>query len=323
MMMQIALVGFGAGAASALLFASVASGSLFSIILFYLAPLPILIAAIGWSHWSAMIAALVAAAGLAFFLAPFFFIAFLIGIGFPAWWLGYLALLARPVPDAPGGIEWYPPGRLIVWAALLGGLVVIAAIGSFGFDEETFRAGLRTNFERILRIQAHIPADQPLEIPGTDVKRLVEFLVAVIPLAAGVIATFTNVLNLWLAARVVRTSGRLRRPWPDLPSMQFPAATTAMLAVLLAVSFVSGIVGTMAGILAASLSMAFGLLGFAVLHAVTRGKNGRGFILGGTYAAVLIFGWPILIMTLIGVTDTAFDLRGRFAGVKPPAPPTV
>ncbi|NWG26495.1 MAG: DUF2232 domain-containing protein [Pseudorhodoplanes sp.] len=323
MMMQIALVGIGAGAASALLFASVASGSLFSIILFYLAPLPILIAAIGWSHWSAMIAALVAAAGLAIFLAPFFFIAFLIGIGLPAWWLGYLALLARPMPGAPGGIEWYPPGRLIVWAALLGGLVVIAAIGSFGFDEESFRSGLRTNFERILRIQAHIPADQPLEIPGTDIKRLIEFLVAVIPLDAGVIATFTSVLNLWLAARIVRTSGRLRRPWPDLPSMQFPPATTALFAVLLAVSFVSGIVGTMAGILAASLSMAFGLLGFAVLHALTRGRSGRGFILGGTYAAVLIFGWPILIMTLIGVTDAAFDLRGRFANAKPPAPPTV
>ncbi len=62
-MMQIVLVGLGAGAASALLFASVASGSPLSILLFYLAPLPILIAAIGWSHWAALIAALAAALG--------------------------------------------------------------------------------------------------------------------------------------------------------------------------------------------------------------------------------------------------------------------
>ena len=64
-MMQVFLIGIGAGAATALLFASVASGSPLSVLLFYLAPLPILIAAIGWSHWAALIAALAASAGLA------------------------------------------------------------------------------------------------------------------------------------------------------------------------------------------------------------------------------------------------------------------
>src|SRR6266576_1040447 len=96
-MMQIVLIGLGAGAAAALLFASVASGSLISILLFYLAPLPILIAALGWSHWAALIAACAAAAGLALIFGGFFFVAFLLGVGLPAWWLGYLALLGRPM----------------------------------------------------------------------------------------------------------------------------------------------------------------------------------------------------------------------------------
>ena len=48
-MLQIVLVGLGAGAAAALLFASIASGSILATLLFYLAPLPILIAALGWS----------------------------------------------------------------------------------------------------------------------------------------------------------------------------------------------------------------------------------------------------------------------------------
>ena len=100
-MMQLVLIGIGAGAATALLFASVASGSPLSVLLFYLAPLPILIAAMGWSHWAALIAAVVAAAGLAAVFGGFFFIAFLIGIGLPAWWLGYLALLARPATRRP------------------------------------------------------------------------------------------------------------------------------------------------------------------------------------------------------------------------------
>src|SRR5215210_5058174 len=106
-MMQLYLIGLSAGAAAALLFASVASGSLLSVLLFYLAPLPILIAALGWSHWAALIAAVVASAGLAAIFGWFFFIAFMVGIGLPAWWLGYLALLARPAAT-PEGLEWYP-----------------------------------------------------------------------------------------------------------------------------------------------------------------------------------------------------------------------
>ena len=56
-MIQIVLVGLGAGAAAALLFASVVSGSLAAVFLFYLAPLPIMIAALGWSHMAGLIAA--------------------------------------------------------------------------------------------------------------------------------------------------------------------------------------------------------------------------------------------------------------------------
>ena len=52
-MMQIVLIGLGAGAAAALLFASVISGAWLSVVLFYLAPLPVMLAGLGWSHWSA------------------------------------------------------------------------------------------------------------------------------------------------------------------------------------------------------------------------------------------------------------------------------
>ncbi len=42
------------------------------------------------------------------------------------------------------GLEWYPPGRLVVWAGVLAALVVIVAIPNFGIDADTFRTGLRT-----------------------------------------------------------------------------------------------------------------------------------------------------------------------------------
>ena len=37
-------------------------------------------------------------------------------------------------------------------------------------------------------------------------------------------------------------------------------------------------------------------LGFAVLHTITHGMQGRGFMLGGVYGAVLVFGWPMLAL---------------------------
>lgn len=310
-MMQILLIGLGAGAASALLFASVASGSIISILLFYLAPLPIMIAALGWSHWSALFAAIVAAVGLSVVFGPFFIVAFLIGVGLPAWWLGYLALLARPVADTPDAMEWYPAGRLVVWAGIISALTVIAAIPNFGVDEESFRSGLRASFERVLKMQS--PADMPADIRNIDPDKVLDLLVAVIPLAAAVIATLTNAVNLWLAGRIVKVSGNLRRPWPDIPEMRFPPFAPAMLAVAVALSFLPSLLGTVGSILAASLLMAYAILGFAVLHALTRDAAARGFILAGSYVAVVVLFWPILLMSLAGLADTAFDIRGRLA----------
>jgi len=74
------LIGVGAGTASALLFASVISGSLFSILLFNLASLPILIVALGWSHLIALIAAATAALVLAAMFGAHLFLVFLLGI---------------------------------------------------------------------------------------------------------------------------------------------------------------------------------------------------------------------------------------------------
>src|SRR5499426_2503955 len=218
-MMQIILVGLGAGAAAALLFASVVSGSIAAIFLFYLAPLPILIAALGWSHVAGLIAA-ASATAVVVALSGIFFLAVPV-IAFGAWWLGYLALLARPASNGGGyALEWYPVGRLVLWAALLGTLVVAAAVPNFGTDQESWQAALRKTYERILRD------------PG-----LIDILVVAVPPAAAVFSTVTNLFNLWLAARIVRISGRLARPWPDLAALSLPPLSAGLLAAAIAGSF--------------------------------------------------------------------------------------
>jgi hypothetical protein len=327
-MMQIGLIGIGAGAAAALLFASVTSGTLLSIPLFYLAPLPIMIAGLGWSHWSALIAALSASAALAAYFGGVFFFAFLAGAGIPAWWLAYLAMLARPAGNSDNGaspasaaLEWYPPGRLVVWAAVLGAMVVLVAIPNFGTDAESFRAGLHEALARMLQAAVDTPTSDTAKsttLSGPD--RLIDFLVLAIPPAAAVLATMTNVVNLWLAARIVKFSGRLTRPWPAIAEMTFPRLFAAALALCVALSFVDGLIGIGASVMAASLLMAYGVLGFAVLLSITLGIKSRSFLIAGVFAAVIIFGWPVLALCLLGLIETAFNLRARAARKRgPPA----
>ena len=312
-MMQLGLIGIGAGAAAALLFASVTSGAWLSIPLFYLAPLPIMIAGLGWSHWAALIAALAGALALGIAFGPVFFFSFLASAALPAWLLGYLAMLARPVGDAAAAIEWYPPGRLVIWAAVLGALVVVVAVPNFGLDAESFRAGLHNALTHIVRMETDLPADTSRAVPGAaNADRLMDFLVAAIPPAAAVLATITNVLNLWLAATIVRFSGLLKRT--------FPRPLAAALAVAVVLSFVGSLIGILAGVLSASLLMAYGVLGFAVLHAVTRGMASRMFLLAGVYTAVLVLGWPVLALCLLGLIDAVIDLRARITPTRgPPA----
>lgn len=319
-MMQTFLVALGAGATAALLHASIVSGAAIALVLIQIAPLPILIAAIGWNHLAGLLAAILAALGLGLAFGTPHLFTFLFGVGLPAWWLGYLALLGRPVATngAGGGTEWYPVGRLVQWAAIIAALIVAVAILSFGTSKEAVETELRNALERMVRLvqnQRQIPA-------GTDIRPTIDLLVLVVPLAAVVFLTIFNTFNLWLAARIVSVSGRLRRPWPELSAIELPPFSPALLAAAIAGSFLPDLPGLFAGLLAASLFTVYAMTGFAVLHTITRGVGGRGFVLAAAYAVVFIMIWPILAMSLLGLAETAFGIRARFASTAagPPAP---
>jgi hypothetical protein len=294
-MLQIILVGLGAGAAAALLFASVVSGSMAAVILFYLAPLPIMIAALGWSHVSGLIAAVSATAALGAFSGLFIVAVALIAFG--AWWLAYLTLLARPASNGGGAdLEWYPVGRLVLWAAVIGTLVVAAAIPNFGSDQQSLQSNLRRIYERIVREPS-----------------IIDLLVVAVPPAAAVFTMLTNVFNLWLAARAVKISGRLKRPWPDLAALSLPASTLALLALAIIGSFLPDLFGILSSAFAASLLMAFAIAGLAVLHFTTRGMRGRALALASTYVAALVLGWPVLLLSFAGIADRILGIRSRLA----------
>jgi hypothetical protein len=324
-MTQIVLIGLGAGAASALLFVSIASGSPLSFALANFAQLPIMLAAIGWTHHAGLLAALVASAGLALTTTGSVAIVFLIGIGLPAWFIGYLALLARPAGGAdPAAVEWYPVGRIVVWTAIIAALVVLVTMLRYGFDASQVQAGMRRELERALRFLSGSPANSPLQLPTVkDPQRLLDLLVLIVPPMKALALTVTSLINLWLAALIVRISGRLKRPWPQIAQMTFPPFAATVLAIAVAGTFLPDLIGLASGLFTASLLLAYALLGLAVLHAITLGLTGRGFMLTGIYFTVGLFGWPIVLMSLVGLLETIMSLRARAAARrKPPPPPT-
>jgi hypothetical protein len=322
MMMSIALIGLGAGVTSALLFAALASGQAYAIGLFYLTPLPIMLAGVAWSWASAAVAAVTAALLLGGFLGSWFVLAFLIGIGFPAVALSYLALLARPAANGGGGqLEWYPAGRIVLAGALIAAVATALTIPAFGTDLDGYRAALKLAFERVLRAQTATPADQPLALPGTrDTGALLDLLTVVMPPAAAVLSMVTSLGNLWLAGRIARASSRLARPWPEFGALAFPARAPLLLAAAVAGTFLPGIAGMIAVLFTATLLLAYAILGFAVIHGASRAMPSRPFILTAAWLAVFILGWPLLLAAMLGLADSFIDLRARAAHGRPNLP---
>ena len=322
LMIAIILIGLAAGCASALMFASIISGAMISLLLFYLAPLPLMVAALGWGPIAATIGGIVAASGLGAIFGLPYCIAFAITVAVPAWWLGHLSLLGRPLPGAASGngsapaapqLEWYPIGRILLWIAGFAALTTIAAMLTLGTDAETITNSLRRGLSRILGARDAASSG--------DIERWVAALAIIAPAAATIVAMMTLTLNLWLAGKITATSGRLHRPWPDLKSAELPPMTLVALSVALAFCFIGGLAAMFAQITTTALMLAYGLTGFAVLHTLTLALKSRVFWLCCAYAVVITFGWPMLAMIALGLADAVFGIRQRYLRGKPPPLP--
>jgi hypothetical protein len=152
-----------------------------------------------------------------------------------------------------------------------------------------------------------------------DVKRAGELIASFVPPATAALITLAYVLNLYAAGRIAMVSGRLKRPWPDLSALRFARLAPALFAVALAFWFMSGTPGMAGGIVSGAFLMAYAMMGFAVLHDITRNLGIRPFVLAGAYFVVMAAIWPIFFMTILGLADSIFDFRKNATAGKPPA----
>lgn len=312
---MLPIVGIGAGLVAALLFTVVITGSPLALLLSYVAPLPVFIAALGWNHRAGLVAAAFGTAAVAVVLKLPLGLAFAIGAALPAWWIAYLALLARA--DGNGGSEWYPLGRLLLWVAVIAALVTLGGALAISGDFEAYRTVMTRGLQLILGGGEGIGPSMRLP-PSVDVAELSARLAAWVPVAAAASFAAMIAVNLWLAAKAVQVSGRLPRPWPRIPATRMPVEAIAGLAAGIVLSFAGGFVGLAGGALAGALVAGFGLAGLACVHDLSRDKPWRMPTLLAIYLALLIMLITVFpFLALLGIADTLFDLRRRW----PPASP--
>ncbi len=322
-MASLILLGLGAGLAAALLFGTVAVGAPLAVILCYLAPLPIVIATLGWHRQVGLLACFVGASALALALRSSAGTAFLFGPALPAWLLACLVLTGRALagPDGVVRTAWLAPGAVLFATGLAGAfLAVAAAVGLGQGDATDFEAVLRRATVAILSSDIGLGGRVSGGEPNAGASAtFVNLLVLVAPAVAAAAFAVGLAANLWLGAKTAALSGRLPRPWSSLPETQMPRIALGVAGFAIVLCLLSGWPAILGRALAGGLAMAFALGGLALLHAATRGRSGRGAILFMTYVLTLFFGGTVLpILALAGMVDSATTLRRRF----PPPPPT-
>jgi len=323
-MIAIVLIAIAAGCASALMFASFISGALVSLLLVYFAPLPLMVAALGWGPLAATIGGIMAAVALGAFVGPAFCIVFAVMMALPAWWLGHLALLGRPVanavtsgnaaaPDA-AAVEWYPIGRLLLWIAGCAALIAMMNLLSLGTDAATITETMRAGFLRMI--------GSNLTASSEEVRQRIHAVVMIIPAGLSNSIMIMLTLNLLLAAKITATSGRLQRPWPVLKSTVLPPMTLAVLSASIAFCFTGGLLAILAQTVTAALLMAYALIGLAALHTLTLGLKSRSLWLSCAYAMLVISSGSLAVaMVVLGLADAIFGLRRRYLQGRPPPLP--
>ena len=290
------------GALAASPYLLVLTGSTGSMILVYLAQLPLFAAGLWLGTGAAASAGLVAAlilAGAGNLLAAGLFAALNV---VPVVLLVRQSLLARTAPG--NAVEWYPPGLMTAWLTGLGLAAAAVTFVFFGGPQGT-QAALR---------EALAPAlDRRLGEITPEVDELLAFVAGIFP---GIVATSWMVMTASsgiLAQGVLARFGASWRPSPDLAALALPTWIPVLLAFASGATLLGGTARFMGVNVLIVLAVPFCFAGLAVLHAVARRFPRPAVTLTVFYLLAGVLGWPLLLIALLGLLDSPLGLRRRFA----------
>lgn len=330
-----AVIAIGAGLASGMLYSLLGQGTSLASALSSLSPLPIMIAMLGFGRLVGL-GALVAAMATVALLVPLVgpriagadgldtalraTLSFGFMLGLPALWLSYIAsMAASPGASATGGV---PLERILTAGiaiattiVLLGLVVLVLRHGSLELAVDRIATQFATVLDEMLASRLKLPE-------GFDTRQMARMIVlASAPVAAGMLF-LVLMLDLWLAGKLTRLSGRLQLPWPDIArELSVPRPYGLLLAAAFATTFLGGSAALIASVIAMVVAAAFALQGLAVVHVFSRGWDFRGLMLGIFYGGVLlltaVFPFTPFLFTLLGLVESHYCFRNRKAATPP------
>ncbi len=315
------IIAIGAGCAAALLFVVSAQTSILAMGLAYLAPLPIMIATLGWELDAGAIAVAISVAVLAVLAEPLSALVFAASVAAPAWALAAFAVtplaryFGRQKPDAPV----YPSVGAIVSLAALFGMLASAGVLTAVI---VFYGGYREGARHVAQAVAALAAEAFDGAPGNLTAR--DFADALVRFGPSAIAASTLLMlcvNLYGAARSTQLSRNLRRPWSDVPaSLALPWPVGVVFLLCLGGAYaLPAPTGQYFSIVAGGLGAALALQGLAVAHALSRGLKMRPLMLVALYACcVLRAKYTLPVLAALGIVDGFLKLRSRAALIAPP-----
>lgn len=309
------LLGIAAGAASALLLAAVTSGGALGTPLFLMSALPIAIVTLGWGTLAAIASVIAGVVGLWFFVSWKAALLHAMVITVPMAIFAYLLGLGRPLDDEGKSFEWYPLERVFTAMVLVTAAGIIGVGAFIGFDVNGTAAEVAD-----MLVSLSQQAGDPSVPSRDDLMPAMLVYMRLMPLAVSLFWLVLTAANLWLASRVVRMSGRLRRD--DDRIAETLALPRWMIVVFLGAIPLAGIdggIGLAASVVVGSAGMGFALVGFAVLHVFVRGNPAGPLILGITYAITFVLSIPLVPLALAGMMDGPFGLRAKRLNNRPGA----
>ena len=323
-MLHRIVVAIGAGCAAALLFVVSAQTSVLAMTLAYLAPLPIMIATLGWGLDVGAVSAGISVTALAVLAEPLSASMFAASVAGPAWALAAFAI--TPVARYFKARKSEAPAHASVSAVvLLASLVGIVAGASALTIIIVVYGGYRAAAHQVAAALAALAADAFESSPeGTSAREFAETAIRYGPAAIAGSTLLMLCINLYGAARAVQLSHRLSRPWPDLPNSLFLPWPVAVLFVM-CVAAGYGLpepAGQYFSIGAGGLGGALVMQGLSVAHALSRGLAMRPVMLTALYACCLLRAkYTLPVVAGLGLVDSFVRLRSR-AALVPTASPT-
>lgn len=318
------LVGIVAGLAACVLQAAILQPSPLTALLFYLSPLPIFMAGLGWGVPAAAIAAATGSALLLSLAGMATSVTFLASAGATPTALVWLALKNRPASGVSEegeaesqGLQWYPEGRIVLWVAVIAACLTSAAILLMARDIETFRAQATALFNQMMapRIESLPDAEKQ------DFQEVVKLMVTALPLIATSVWIAISFINFRLACAILSGLKMGLRPLASFGAMRFPRKAALFLPLALASCFLSGTIGFIGSLFAAAAFTAFAVLGIAVAHGLIERTQMRGPLMAALYVSLVFVGGVLLLpFAALGLLDMALSLRSR--GAPPPLNPT-